>query len=65
MSWWFTRSTRLSSEKAAIADLEAGVDWLQVGRWQTNSDLAMCVGFRIVTGDDEFGFEMIYPSVFP
>ncbi|MBU2888242.1 ThiF family adenylyltransferase [Celeribacter halophilus] len=65
MSWWFTRSTRLSSEKAAIADLEAGVDWLQVGRWQTNSDLAMCVVFRIVTGDDEFAFEMIYPSVFP
>lgn len=65
MSWWFTRSTRLSSEKAAIADLEAGVDWLQVGRWQTNSDLAMCVRFQIVIGDDEFAFEMIYPSVFP
>lgn len=65
MTWWISRSTRLSYEKAAVAKLEASVDWLRVGRWKANADLVMYVDFYIVHGDEEFAFEMIYPSVFP
>lgn len=65
MTWWLTRSTRLASEKAIIADLEASVDWLRVRNWHANSNLAMCVDFLVVNGDKEFVFQMIYPSVFP
>lgn len=65
MTWWFTRSTRLASEKAVIADLEASVDWLRIRKWHANAGLAMCVDFLIVNGDKEFVFQMIYPSVYP
>ncbi|MCW9012294.1 MAG: ThiF family adenylyltransferase [Gammaproteobacteria bacterium] len=65
MTWWLTQNRRLSSEKAVIADLEASVDWLRVHKWHANADLAMCVDFLVVNGDKEFGFQMIYPSVFP
>ena len=65
MTWWLTRNTRLTSEKALIADLEASVDWLRVRKWHANADLIMCVDFLVVNGDKEFVFQMIYPSVFP
>ncbi|MEQ9519151.1 MAG: ThiF family adenylyltransferase [Parvibaculum sp.] len=65
MTWWLIRSTQLSNEKAAIATLEGTVDWLRVGKWQANKELAMCVDFQIVHNDSEFAFQMIYPSVFP
>ena len=65
MTWWLCRSKRLDSEKASLADLEGSVDWLQVDKWQANTELAMCVDFRIVLGEAEFAFQMIYPSMFP
>jgi len=65
MTWWLYRSTRLSSEKAALAELEGSVDWLRVGKWQANTDLAMCVDFQIMHGGEELAFQMIFPSVFP
>ena len=48
-----------------MSELEGSVDWLRVGKWQTNTDLAMCVNFHIVHGDEEFSFQMMFPSVFP
>ncbi|WMS87905.1 ThiF family adenylyltransferase [Pleionea litopenaei] len=65
MIWWLNRSTRLSSEKAAVANLEAAVDWLQVGKWQANKELAMCLDFQVSHGNEIFDFRMVYPSVFP
>lgn len=65
MIWWLSRNTRLASEKAALADLEGSVDWLQVGKWQANPDLAMCVDLKIEHRGEEFGFKMRYPSIFP
>lgn len=65
MTWWLYRSSRLFSEKAAVADLEASVDWLNVGAWQTNAELDMRIDFNVDVGDESFAFEMIYPSVFP
>ena len=65
MIWWLFRSKRLQSEKVALANLEGDVNWLQVGKWQINNDLAMSVDFQIVLGDVEFAFQMVYPSVFP
>lgn len=65
MSWWLLQSKRLSSEKAALVDLEGGVDWLRVGKWQANNDLSMCVDFEIDQGGEMFAFQMIYPGVFP
>tara|TARA_B100002003_G_scaffold241825_1_gene263998 strand:+ start:1204 stop:2925 length:1722 start_codon:yes stop_codon:yes gene_type:complete len=65
MTWWITNSTRLSSEKLSITELEATVDWLQVFRWQIRADLAMCVDFQVTNSDEEFAFQMVYPSVFP
>ncbi len=65
MTWWLTHSRLMSSEKARITDLEASVDWLRVRKWYANANLSMCVDFLVVNGDEEFGFQMIYPSVFP
>lgn len=65
MTWWLYRSSRLFSEKAAVADLAASVDWLNVGAWQTNAELDMRIDFKVDVGDESFAFEMIYPSVFP
>lgn len=65
MIWWLSQNTRLSSEKAALADLQGSIDWLQVGAWQTNAELEMCVTFKIEHGGEEFGFQMRYPSIFP
>lgn len=65
MIWWLNHSTRLSSEKADVSNLEAAVDWLHVGKWQAKKDLAMCVDFQVTIGNKEFAFQMVYPSVFP
>lgn len=65
MTWWLFQSTRLSSEKAALAELEGSVDWLRVVKWQANTELAMCVDFQITHGSEELAFQMIFPSVFP
>ena len=65
MTWWLLQHSRFGSEKAALAELEGGVDWLSVENWQANSDLAMCVTFAITHGDKRFGFRMQYPSIFP
>lgn len=65
MIWWLARHNRLQSEKAAIAGLEASVDWLQIEKWQASDDLAMCVDFRVTVYGKVFNLRMIYPSVFP
>lgn len=65
MTWWLYQSTRLSLEKAALAELEGSVDWLRVGRWQAKTDFAMYVDFQITHGGEELAFQMIFPSVFP
>lgn len=65
MTWWLFHRNRLLSEKGAIADLEATVDWLRISQWQANPDFSMCVDFQIVNNGESFGFQMIYPSVFP
>lgn len=65
MTWWLLQHSRLGSEKAALAELEGGADWLSVENWRANSDLEMCVAFAITHGDKRFGFRMRYPSIFP
>lgn len=65
MTWWLLQHSRLRSEKAALAELESGADWLSVENWQANSDLEMCVALAITHGDKRFGFRMRYPSIFP
>lgn len=58
MTWWLLQHSRLGIEKAALAELESGVDWLYVENWQANSDLEMCVTFAIMHRDKRFGFRM-------
>lgn len=65
MTWWLLQHSRLGSEKAALAGLESGADWLSVENWQANNDLEMCVVFAITHGDKRFGLRMRYPSIFP
>ncbi len=65
MTWWLLQNSRLGTEKAALAELEGGADWLSVEKWQANSDLEMCVDFTITHGEKRFVFRMRYPSVFP
>lgn len=65
MTWWLLQHSRLGSEKAALAALESGDDWLSVENWRANSDLEMCVSFAITRGDKRYGFRMRYPSIFP
>lgn len=65
MTWWLLQHSRLGKEKAALAELESGADWLSVENWQANSDLEMCVAFAVTHGDKRFGFRMRYPSIFP
>lgn len=65
MIWWLSQNTRLNAEKAALAELEGRVDWLKVGKWLTDPELAMCVDFSIDHGGKELGFKMRYPSIFP
>ena len=65
MTWWLLQHSRLGSEKAALAELESGADWLSVENWQANSDLEMCVAFAITHGTKRFVFRMRYPSIFP
>lgn len=65
MTWWLLQHSRLGIEKAALAELESGVDWLSVENWRANSDLELCVTFAIMHGDKRFGFRMRYPSIFP
>lgn len=65
MTWWLLQHSRLGIEKAALAELESGVNWLSVENWQANSDLEMCVTFAIMHGEKRFGFRMRYPSIFP
>ena len=65
MIWWISQNSRLVAEKMAIAELEGSVDWLSVGKWQTNNDLAMCVDFTIEHDGKEFGLQMKYPGIFP
>lgn len=65
MIWWLSQNSRLVAEKGALAELEGGVDWLNVGKWQTNAELAMCVDFSIEHGGKEFSFKMKYPGIFP
>ncbi len=65
MMWWLLQHSRLGSEKAALAELESGADWLSVENWQANSEFEMCVAFAITHGDRRFGFRMLYPSIFP
>lgn len=65
MIWWLSQNSRLTAEKAALAELEGSIDWLEVGKWQTNADLVMCVDFTIGHGGKELGFQMRYPSIFP
>lgn len=65
MTWWLLQHSRLGREKAALAELESGADWLSVENWQANSDLEMCVAFSITHGDKRFAFRLRYPSIFP
>lgn len=65
MTWWLLQNSRLGTEKAALAELEGGADWLSVEKWQANSDLEMCVDFTITRGERRFVFRMRYPSGFP
>lgn len=65
MTWWLFHSNRLSAEKAALTELEGGVDWLRVAKWHATSDLSMIVDFEINQGDATYAFQMIYPGVFP
>jgi len=48
-----------------MLDLEGRVDWLRVGKWQTNSDFAIGLDFQVSHGGEDFSLQMIYPSVFP
>ena len=65
MIWWLFQSSRLAAEKAALAELEGSADWLEVGGWHINSDLAMCVDFAIAHNRNLLGFKMTYPNIFP
>jgi molybdopterin/thiamine biosynthesis adenylyltransferase/ubiquitin-protein ligase len=65
MIWWLSQNTRLEAEKAALTELEGRVDWLKIGKWLTDLELAMSVEFRIDHGGKELGFQMRYPSIFP
>lgn len=65
MSWWLTRSTRLASEKTAIAQLEDISEWLTVLKWRATNDLTMCLDFVISHDGTEYALEMNYPNVFP
>ena len=65
MIWWLVQRARLAAEKAALAELEGSADWLEVGRWHINSDLAMCVDFAIAHSGSSLRFKMTFPSVFP
>lgn len=65
MTWWLFQHSRLGQEKAALAELERGADWLSVGSWQANNNLEMFVDFSITCGDKLFAFHLKYPSIFP
>ncbi len=65
MIWWISQNSRLIAEKTALAELEGSVDWLSVGRWQTNADLTMCVDITIEHQGKEFCLQMRYPAIFP
>lgn len=64
MSWWLTRSSRLASEKTAIAQLEDTSEWLTILKWRATNDLTMCLDFVISHDGTEYVLEMSYPSVF-
>lgn len=65
MIWWLSQHSRLAAEKATVAELEGSVDWLTVGKWQTNADLVMCLDFAVEHNGKEFGLQMRYPGIFP
>ena len=65
MIWWLSQKSRLISEKAAVTELEGEVDWLQIGRWQTDSELSMWLEFKILHGEKHYSLKMRYPNVFP
>ena len=65
MIWWLTRSSRLASEKTAIAQLEDTSEWLTLLGWRATSDLTMCLDFVINHNGTDFALEMNYPNVFP
>ena len=65
MSWWLTRSSRLASEKTAIAQLEDTSEWLTLLKWRATNDLTMCLDFVINHDGTEYALEMNYPNVFP
>ena len=61
---WFLRDLqRLGKERAAIAELENQVQWLQGTNWTLDSNLA--VEAIIHAHGSDYAVKMIYPTLFP
>jgi hypothetical protein len=58
MIWWLSQSSRLLSEKAALTKLEGEVNWLQLGRWQADSDFTMSLDFSIDHGEKHYSLKI-------